>query len=106
MQAATNESVLAIREIGTTITLISEISATISAAVEQQGSATQEIARHVQHAAMRSGVVASSIADVSRGAGETGSASGQVLSSAKTISAESVRLRAEVEKFLATVRAA
>jgi methyl-accepting chemotaxis protein len=106
MQAATNESVLAIREIGTTITLISEISATISAAVEQQGSATQEIARHVQHAAKRSGVVASSIADVSRGAGETGSASGQVLSSAKTISVESVRLRAEVEKFLATVRAA
>jgi methyl-accepting chemotaxis protein len=106
MQAATNESVLAIREIGTTITLISEISSTISAAVEQQGAATQEIARHVQHAAKRSGVVASSIADVSRGAGETGSASGQVLSSAKTISAESVRLRTEVEKFLTTVRAA
>src|SRR5579871_1893094 len=37
MQSATNESVLAIREIGTTITLISEISSTISAAVEQQG---------------------------------------------------------------------
>ena len=106
MQAATNESVLAIREIGTTITLISEISSTIAAAVEQQGAATQEIARHVQHAAKRSGVVASRIVDVSRGAGETGSASGQVLSSAKTISAESVRLRTEVEKFLTTVRAA
>jgi methyl-accepting chemotaxis protein len=106
MQAATNESVLAIREIGTTITLISEISSAISAAVEQQGTATQEIARHVQHAAKRSGVVASSIADVSRDAGETGSASGQVLSSAKTISAESVRLKAEVENFLTTVRAA
>jgi len=106
MQAATNESVLAIREIGTTITLISEISSTISAAVEQQGAATQEIARHVQHAAKRSGVVASNIADVSRGAGETGSASGQVLSSAKTISVESIRLRTEVEKFLTTVRAA
>ena len=106
MQSATNESVLAIREIGTTITLISEISATISTAVEQQGEATQEIARHVQHAAKRSGAVASNIADVSRGAGETGSASGQVLSSAKTISGESVRLKMEVEKFLTTVRAA
>jgi methyl-accepting chemotaxis protein len=106
MQAATSESVLAIREIGTTITLISEISSTISAAVEQQGAATQEIAQHVQHAARRSAVVASSIADVSRGAGETGSASGQVLSSAKTISVESVRLRTAVEKFLVTVRAA
>ena len=106
MQNATNESVLAIREIGTTINLISEISSTISAAVEQQGAATQEIARHVQHAATRSGVVASNIADVSRGARETGSASSQVLSSARTISGESVRLRTEVERFLTTVRAA
>ena len=106
MQNATNESVLAIREIGTTINLISEISSTISAAVEQQGAATQEIARHVQHAAKRSGVVASNIADVSRGARETGSASSQVLSSARTISTESVRLRTEVERFLTTVRAA
>ena len=106
MQNATNESVLAIREIGTTINLISEISSTISAAVEQQGAATQEIARHVQHAARRSGVVATNIADVSRGARETGSASSQVLSSAKTISTESDRLRTEVERFLTTVRAA
>jgi methyl-accepting chemotaxis protein len=106
MQNATNESVLAIREIGTTINLISEISSTISAAVEQQGAATQEIARHVQHAAKRSRVVASNIADVSRGARETGSASSQVLSSARTISTESVRLRTEVERFLTTVRAA
>jgi len=106
MQNATNESVLAIREIGTTINLISEISSTISAAVEQQGAATQEIARHVQHAARRSGVVATNIADVSRGARETGSASSQVLSSAKTISTESDRLRTEVERFLTAVRAA
>ena len=106
MQAATNESVQAIREIGTTINSISEISATISAAVEQQGVATQEITRNVQQAAKRSGAVASSIADVSRGAGETGSASNQIVLSAKTISVESSRLRTEVEKFLATVRAA
>jgi methyl-accepting chemotaxis protein len=106
MQAATDESVQAIREIGTTINLISEISSAISAAVEQQGAATQEIARNVQHAAKRSGAVASSIADVNRGAGETGSASSQVLLSAKTISNESIRLKTEVEKFLTTVRAA
>jgi methyl-accepting chemotaxis protein len=106
MQAATKDSVQAIRGIGTTIKLISEISSAISAAVEQQGAATQEITRNVLQAATRSGAVASSIADVSRGAGETGSASSQVLSSAKTISHENIRLRAEVEKFLATVRAA
>jgi methyl-accepting chemotaxis protein len=106
MQAATRDSVTAIREIGTTIKLISEISSTIAAAVEEQGAATQEIARNVQHAAQRSGEVASSITEVSRGAGETGSASAQVLSSAQMLSTESARLKTEVENFLHTVRAA
>jgi methyl-accepting chemotaxis protein len=41
-----------------------------------------------------------------RGAGETGSASGQVLASARSLSGESNHLKAEVEKFLSTVRAA
>lgn len=106
MQSATNDSVKAIREIGTTIKMISEISSAIAAAVEEQGAATQEIARNVQHAAQRSGEVASSITEVSRGAGETGSASSQVLSSAQMLSTESTRLKMEVEKFLHTVRAA
>ena len=48
MQAATQESVAAIKEIGGTIGRISEIAATIAAAVEEQGAATQEIARNVQ----------------------------------------------------------
>jgi len=50
--------------------------------------------------------VATSIADVNRGAGDTGSASSQVLSSAQLLSNENKRLKAEVVKFLATVRAA
>jgi len=75
-------------------------------AVEEQGSATQEIARNVQQAAIGSTQVATSIADVNRGAGDTGSASSQVLSSAQLLSNENKRLKAEVVKFLATVRAA
>ncbi|OQW55538.1 MAG: hypothetical protein A4S14_12925 [Proteobacteria bacterium SG_bin9] len=106
MQSATEASVTAIKEISTTITLISEISSTIAAAVEEQGAATQEIARNVQHAAQRSTAVAENINDVSRGAGETGSASSQVLSSAQTLSNESTRLKMEVENFLTNVRAA
>ncbi len=106
MQTATQESVVTIKEIGKTITLISEISSTIAAAVEEQGAATQEISRNVQQAANLSGEVATSITDVSRGAGETGAASGQVLSAAQMLSADSSRLKMEVQKFLATVRAA
>ncbi|HAO43199.1 MULTISPECIES: methyl-accepting chemotaxis protein [unclassified Afipia] len=106
MQTATQESVATIKEIGKTITLISEISSTIAAAVEEQGAATQEIARNVQQAASLSGDVANSITDVSRGAGETGAASGQVLSAAQMLSTDSNRLKIEVEKFLTNVRAA
>jgi len=106
MQAATLDSVAAIKEIGGTIGRISEITSTISAAVEQQGAATQEIARNVDEAAKGTGHVASSINAVSRGAGETGSASAQVLASAQSLSSESNHLKLEVDKFLSTVRAA
>ena len=106
MQAATQDSVLAIKEISGTIGRVSEIAAAIAAAIEEQGAATQEIARNVQQAAVGSTQVATSIADVNRGAGDTGSASAQVLSSAQLLSNENRRLKAEVVKFLATVRAA
>jgi methyl-accepting chemotaxis protein len=104
MQTATRESVTAIKEIGDTIKKISEISAAIAAAVEEQGAATEEIARNVALAAQGTSEVAVRIADVNRGANETGSASSQVLSSARSLSNESDRLKAEVQKFLGTVR--
>ena len=106
MQAATQDSVVAIKEISGTIGRVSEIAAAIAAAIEEQGAATQEIARNVQQAAIGSTQVATCIADVNRGAGDTGSASSQVLSSAQLLSNENKRLKAEVVKFLATVRAA
>jgi methyl-accepting chemotaxis protein len=106
MQAATHDSVVAIKEISGTIGRVSEIAAAIAAAIEEQGAATQEIARNVQQAAIGSTQVATSIADVNRGAADTGSASSQVLASAQMLSNENNRLKAEVVKFLATVRAA
>jgi methyl-accepting chemotaxis protein len=106
MRSATDDSVAAIKEIGGTIAHMSEIAATIAAAVEEQGAATQEIARNVQHAAQGTTQVATHIVDVSRGASETGSASSQVLSSAQSLAGESNHLKLEVAKFLATVRAA
>jgi len=106
MQAATQDSVLAIKEISGTIGQVSEIAAAIAAAVEEQGAATQEIARNVQQAAQGSTQVANSIADVNRGANEIGAASSQVLTNAQLLSSENKRLKAEVGKFLATVRCA
>jgi methyl-accepting chemotaxis protein len=106
IQAATQESVGAIMEISGTIEKLSEISATIASAVEEQGAATQEISRNVQQAAQGTQQVSSNIVNVQRGASETGSASSQVLSAAQSLSSDSNRLKLEVGKFLDSVRAA
>jgi methyl-accepting chemotaxis protein len=106
IQAATEDSVSAIKEISGTIERLSEISSTIAAAVEEQGAATQEISRNVQQAAQGTQQVSSNVADVQRGASETGSASSQVLSAAQSLSADSGRLKLEVGRFLGSVRAA
>ena len=106
IQAATQDSVNAIKEISGTIERLSEISSAIAAAVEQQGAATQEIARNVQQAAHGTQQVSTHITDVQRGASETGSASSQVLAAAQSLSSDSNRLKLEVGKFLNSVRAA
>jgi methyl-accepting chemotaxis protein len=105
MQTATQVSVTAINQIGDTIGRISEIAATIAAAVEEQGAATQEISRNVQEASKGTAQVATNILAVNRGAGETGSASSQVLSSAKSLASESSHLKSEVANFLQRMRA-
>lgn len=106
MQTATEDSVGAIKEIGATIARISDISTTIAATIEEQANATAEIARNVSEAAKGTVEVADKIAQVSHGASATGSASTQVLASARSLSTESGRLKNEVAKFLDTVRAA
>ncbi|OKO74600.1 hypothetical protein AC629_34900 [Bradyrhizobium sp. NAS80.1] len=106
IQSATRDSVAAIKEIGATIGRISEISAAISASVEQQGSATQEISRNVQRAASGTSQVETSIADVQRGASEAGGASAQVQSAAQSLANESSRLKRGVAGFMNSIRAA
>ena len=106
MQDATQESVAAIKEIGGTIAQISNIASAIASAVEQQSSATQEIARSVQGVAQGTHQAAANITQVNRGATETGAASEEVLNSAKTLSSESTRLREELDRFMANIRAA
>jgi methyl-accepting chemotaxis protein len=106
MQDATQESVAAIKEIGATIAQISNIASSIASAVEEQGAATSEIARNVQSVAIGTREAASNIVQVDRGATETGEASSEVLSSAKALTSESARLRAELDRFMRNIRAA
>ena len=106
MQAATGEAVQAIRGIGGTIGTINEIATTIAAAVEEQGAATQEIARNVHEAAQGTGQVSSNIVGVNQAAAETGAAAGMVLTAAEELGKQAETLRADVDKFLANIRAA
>jgi methyl-accepting chemotaxis protein len=106
IQAATQESVLAIKSIGETIGKVSSITALIESSVDSQTSATQEIARNVQNVARTTQGVAGSMADVNRGATETGEASEKLLVAAKTLSDESIQLRRQLDKFMGAIRAA
>jgi methyl-accepting chemotaxis protein len=106
IQKSTTESATAIGGITAVIKSMNEIATTIASAVEEQGAATKEIARNVQQASQGTSEVSSHILGVTRAAGETGAAASQVLSSATDLSRQAEQLRTEVDKFLATVRAA
>ena len=65
MQQVTTTAVGAIRNIGLTIGEIGTVTTAIAAAVEQQGAATREIARNIQHAAGGTSEVSGHIVGVS-----------------------------------------
>jgi methyl-accepting chemotaxis protein len=106
MQQATGEAVAAIKSIAETITEVNSIAGSIAAAVEQQGAATQEIARNIQEAALGTREVSGNIAHVTQAAGETGTASNEVLRAATALSAQAEQLSAEVATFMTRARAA
>ena len=106
MQNVTASAVSAIRNIGSTIGEINEVTTAIAAAVEEQGAATREIARNIQHAASGTQEVSSNIVGVSRASSEAGTAAGEVLNASNELRHEADTLRAEVDAFLLNIRAA
>jgi methyl-accepting chemotaxis protein len=106
VQAATQDSVGSIKEIGGTISRIAEIAAAITAAVDLQATTTRQIADNVQAATGSAAHVAANLAEVNDSAGGITSASAQILASAKSLSQDGNRLSAEMEKLLTAVCAA
>ena len=106
MQSVTTTAVGAIRNIGSTIGEINEVTTAIAAAVEEQGAATREIARNIQHAAGGTSEVSSNIVGVSEASSEAGAAASQVLGAAGELRREADTLRAEIDAFLVSIRAA
>ncbi|WGS17636.1 MULTISPECIES: methyl-accepting chemotaxis protein [unclassified Bradyrhizobium] len=106
IQTASDETVTAIRNVVDVITEIDQIGTAIAAAIEEQGSATKEIARSVQEAARGTQEVNSNISGVQRAADDTGAAATQVLGAAEQLSTQSKDLAGQVNRFLSDVRAA
>jgi methyl-accepting chemotaxis protein len=105
VQGATGQAVTAIQDITETISAVSDSSAAIAAAVEQQRAATGEIARNVEQAARGTQEVSSNISGVSEAAHEASRIAHQVLAEAGQLSKQSESLNHEVSTFMARVRA-
>jgi methyl-accepting chemotaxis protein len=106
IQDSTKLSVSAIKSIGDIIREINETSATISAAVEQQSAATQEIARNVAQAAESTSEVSTNVAGITKSLGESGAIARDLLAASEALSREAAGLKGEVETFFSSVRAA
>jgi methyl-accepting chemotaxis protein len=104
IQKATGESVNAIGDIGRIIENINEIATTISAAVEEQGAATDEITRNVRGAADRTRSVSASITEVATETSKTGELSSQVLATAQDASEKVENLRSRINGILDDLR--
>lgn len=106
MQEITTSAVGAIQGIGRIIGEIDDVTTTIAAAVEEQGAATREIARNIQHAAGGTSEVSSNIVGVSTASAEAGAAASEVLSASDALRREADMLRGEIDAFLNDIRAA
>ena len=106
MQASTSDAVAAISGITETIAQTSEITVSVSTAMDQQGDATREIARNIQSVAAGSNEISVHIGGVTTAAAATGSAASDVLSNARELDSQSSMLRGALDGFLTKLRAA
>jgi methyl-accepting chemotaxis protein len=106
IQDATRNTVEAIRSMTSVIAEVHGIGGVISAAVEQQQAATQDIAKSIAQATHGTEEVTNNILQVQQAAASTGNAAGRVLTSAGELTRCSDELTREVESFLAGIRAA
>jgi methyl-accepting chemotaxis protein len=106
VQEETRRTVEAIKAISAVIAQVRQISAGIASAMEEQGAATQEIARNVEQAAMGTSEVSRNIGGVTESAASTRDSAGHVLTAAGALATDSHTLQAEVTRFLEDVRTA
>jgi methyl-accepting chemotaxis protein len=106
VQSQTTSTVQAMETIAGWISKMTEISATVAAAVEEQNSSTREIGRSAHQAAQGTEEMAGGVDEMTRAADGTGSASREVALVAGNVSDNAGALKGLVDQFLNDVRAA
>jgi len=106
MQESTRAAVSAIESITAIIDRCNQIQTTISAAVVEQDAATSQIMRNVTEAAHGTADVSHNIGEVTKASAITGEAAAAMLQESKMLLALAGTQRAEVRKFLESLRSA
>lgn len=106
MQAAASETVAAIGEIVSIMQDVSECTSSIAVPVEQQGYATNEIARNAAMASDRTRAVVDDMASVSDAIGDARKSADHVLNASDDLNLQARRIQATVTAFLDEVAAA
>ena len=106
IQGETNQTVDAIQGINSTISSMDGITTAIAAAIEEQGAATQEIARNIDHAASGTHQVFENITSVNKSIHDTDLAAKDVMKDIEALRQEAATLRTEVDLFLKGIREA
>lgn len=104
IQNIASDAAGAIQKIVERIERINGISANISAAVEEQSAATQEISTNVNHTSDAIVKVSGNIESVSAATQKSDEASNDVLDAAQKLSAQSTTLDTEIKTFLSSIR--
>ncbi len=106
IQAATTFASQSMDELNDVIQQVDTISASIAAVMEQQTSATRDIAKSVHEAANGTNLVNANISSVASASKEAGTAAEMVMSAASTLQDQSRQLNAEVSNFIKRIRTA
>ena len=106
MQDSTKQTVHEIEGVVDAMSKISEMTAAVAAAVEEQNAATQDITHNIQQTASGTQDVSSNITEVTAAAQQSSEAAGKVVDVVGQLTEQSDTLRTELEKFLETLRAA
>ena len=105
IQTSTKNSVDAVRDIGSAVREISEVTSVIASAIGQQDAATREISANAQLAAQGNGTLVVNIGSLSDAIGTTSTAAASVLTASSDLTATAETLSREVEKFFRDLHA-